>query len=52
MGFVKKKGSIVIQFLDPIPPGLQRREFMPKLEDAIEGATTKLVTEGQKQLAN
>ena len=52
MGFVKKRGTIVVEFLDPIPPGLSRREFMPKLETAIEGATAKLVAEGRKQLAN
>jgi 1-acyl-sn-glycerol-3-phosphate acyltransferase len=52
MGFLKKKGTIVVEFLDPIPPGMSRREFMPKLESAIEGATAKLVAEGQKQLAN
>ena len=52
MGFLKKKGTIVVEFLDPIPPGLSRREFMPRLETAIESATAKLVEEGQTQLAN
>jgi 1-acyl-sn-glycerol-3-phosphate acyltransferase len=52
MGFLKKKGTIVVEFLDPIPPGLSRREFMPRLESAIEGATAKLVSEGRRQLAN
>ncbi len=51
MGFVKNKGTVVIQFLTPIPPGLQRREFMQRLESAIETATAKLVDEGLKQLA-
>ena len=51
MGFLKKKGSIVIEFLPPIPPGLPRREFMPRLEAAIEGATAKLLAEGRQQLA-
>src|SRR5258706_15057121 len=39
MGFMKKKGMIVIAFLDPIPPGMPRRAFMARLEAAIEGAT-------------
>jgi 1-acyl-sn-glycerol-3-phosphate acyltransferase len=52
MGFLKKKGTIVIQFLEPISPGLQRRNFMLRLETAIEGATTLLIAEGQRQLAN
>jgi 1-acyl-sn-glycerol-3-phosphate acyltransferase len=50
MGFVKRKGTIVVEFLEPIPPGLHRREFMPRLEAEIEAATQKLVSEGQKQL--
>ncbi|HEY0301001.1 MAG TPA: lysophospholipid acyltransferase family protein [Rhizomicrobium sp.] len=50
-GFFKKPGTIVIEFLEPIPAGLPRREFMPRLETAIEGATNKLVAEGQRQLA-
>jgi 1-acyl-sn-glycerol-3-phosphate acyltransferase len=49
-GFLKKPGTIVLQFLEPIPPGLPRREFMPRLEAAIEGATAALVAEGQAQV--
>jgi 1-acyl-sn-glycerol-3-phosphate acyltransferase len=52
MGFVKKKGTIVIEFLDAIPPGLPRRDFMAKLEAAIEGTTAKLLDEGRKQLTS
>jgi 1-acyl-sn-glycerol-3-phosphate acyltransferase len=48
MGFVKKKGTIVIAFLDPIPPGLPRRDFMARLEAAIESATAKLLEDGRK----
>lgn len=47
MGFVKKPGRIVVQFLDPIPPGLQARAFLQTLEAQIEVATAKLVAEGQ-----
>ena len=50
MGFVKKKGTIVIEYLAPIPPGLPRRDFMARLESAIEGATVSLLEEGRKQL--
>jgi 1-acyl-sn-glycerol-3-phosphate acyltransferase len=49
-GFIKNPGTIVIQFLDPIPPGLPRREFMPRLQAAIEGATNELIAEGLDQL--
>ena len=50
VGFVKKAGIIVIEFLPPIPPGLKRREFMKRLEDAIEGASGRLIDEGRTLL--
>jgi 1-acyl-sn-glycerol-3-phosphate acyltransferase len=49
-GFLKKRGTIVIEFLAPIPPGLQRREFMARLEAEIETAAARLVAEGRQQL--
>ena len=49
-GFLKNPGTIVLEFLEPIPPGLPRREFMPRLEATIEGATNALIAEGQNQL--
>lgn len=51
MGFVKRKGTIVIEFLPPIPAGLPRRAFMARLQAEIEEATAKLVEEGQRQLS-
>jgi 1-acyl-sn-glycerol-3-phosphate acyltransferase len=50
-GFIKRKGKIVIEFLPPIPPGLNRREFMKVLEERIETATARLLAEGRKELA-
>src|ERR1700712_5621137 len=49
-GFTKYPGTIVLEYLEPIPPGLPRREFMPRLEAAIEGATSALIAEGLNQL--
>lgn len=49
-GFIKYPGTLVLEFLDPIPPGLPRREFMPRLETAIENATARLVAEGTNQI--
>lgn len=49
-GFLKKRGRVVIQFLEPIPPGLRPREFLPTLEARIETATAALVAEGETQL--
>jgi 1-acyl-sn-glycerol-3-phosphate acyltransferase len=40
--FHKQPGRIVLEFLPPIPPGLERREFMNHLEAAIEGAANRL----------
>lgn len=42
-GFTKKPGTIVLEFLPAIPPGLKRDDFMHRLEDAIETATNKLL---------
>ena len=40
--FHKRPGRIVVEFLPPIPAGLERREFMGRLETAIEGAANRL----------
>jgi len=47
-GFIKKPGHIVVEFLEPILPGLKRAEFMRFLEGQIETATTRLIAEGSK----
>jgi len=49
-GFVKKRGRVVVQFLEPIPAGLRPREFLQTLEARIETATAALVAEGQALL--
>jgi 1-acyl-sn-glycerol-3-phosphate acyltransferase len=38
-------GVIVFEYLEPIPPGLKRAEFMRILTDRIETASTKLLAE-------
>lgn len=43
-GGYTKKGTFVIEFLPPIAPGLQKGEFMAKLEEAIETACQDLLT--------
>jgi 1-acyl-sn-glycerol-3-phosphate acyltransferase len=40
--FVKKPGTIVVEFLPPIPPGLDRKAFIRDLESRIEGAAAAL----------
>ena len=43
--FVKHPGRIVLEFLEPIPPGWPRRKVMAELEQRIETATAALVRE-------
>ena len=45
--FVKHPGRIVVEFLEPIPAGLERKQFMARLERSIETATARLVTEAR-----
>ena len=45
---VKKSGLITLQFLPPIQPGLDRNEFMNRLQDNLETACQKLNESVQK----
>jgi len=42
-GFLRKPGTIVFEYLEPIPPGLKRAEFMRTLEERIETASDRLL---------
>jgi 1-acyl-sn-glycerol-3-phosphate acyltransferase len=42
-GFMRKPGTIVFEYLEPIQPGLKRGEFMRLLEERIETASNKLL---------
>ncbi len=46
--FAKRPGRIVLEFLEPIPPGLNRHAFMARLENEIETATRRLVQEAEE----
>ncbi len=41
--FFKRPGTVVVEFLPPIQPGLQRFEAMIELETRLEAATDRLV---------
>ena len=41
----RRPGTIVVEFLDPIPPGLPKAEFMSRLTEAIETASARLLAE-------
>jgi len=43
--WVKRPGRAAIEFLPAIPAGLEKVEFMQRLETSIEGATARLVAE-------
>jgi 1-acyl-sn-glycerol-3-phosphate acyltransferase len=46
-------GTIIVEFLDPIPPGLSKRDFLPRLQETIETASNRLIAEagGTERLA-
>ena len=48
--FLRRPGKVVLEYLEPIPPGLPRREFMALLESRIEEATARLIAEGRHAL--
>jgi 1-acyl-sn-glycerol-3-phosphate acyltransferase len=43
--WTKRPGTAVLEFLDPIPTGLPRHEFMARLQTAVEDRTAELVAE-------
>ena len=50
--FVKRPGRIILAFLEPIAPGLPRREMMAELEARIEAATSELEREAKGQMGD
>jgi len=42
-GFRKAPGTAIIEFIEPIPTGLHRTEFLRRLEKVIEDRTAELV---------
>jgi len=48
--FLKRKGRIILEFLEPIPPGRTRPRLMAELERRIETATAALLREGMSTI--
>ncbi len=42
---LRRPGTIIVEFLDPIPPGLPRAEFVERLISAVEAASARLLAE-------
>lgn len=49
-GVLRKPGVAVIEFLPPIPPGIELGDFMRQLADTIETASDKLMVEAGFEL--
>ena len=49
--FMRYPGTLVVEFLDPLPPGLPRDEFLSRVQTMIEDATNRLVAAGQAEQA-
>lgn len=47
--FLRRPGTIVVEFLPPIHAGLSRQDFAAKLENDIETATNRLLEEAASQ---
>lgn len=44
---LRRPGTIIVEFLDPIPPGLPKTEFLARLSEAIETASSRLLAEAK-----
>jgi 1-acyl-sn-glycerol-3-phosphate acyltransferase len=49
--FMRYPGTLVVEFLDPLPPGLSRREFIARVSSVIEEATNRLVEAARREQA-
>jgi 1-acyl-sn-glycerol-3-phosphate acyltransferase len=48
--FMRYPGTIRVEILDPIPPGLDKQDFVKRVQDSVETATARLIAEGQREL--
>jgi 1-acyl-sn-glycerol-3-phosphate acyltransferase len=44
-------GTLVVEFLDPLPAGLTRKEFIVRIATVIEAATNRLVEAAREEQA-
>jgi 1-acyl-sn-glycerol-3-phosphate acyltransferase len=49
--FMRYPGTLVVEFLDPLPPGLSRDEFIARVSTLIDAATSRLVAAARAEQA-
>ena len=49
--FMRYPGTLVVEFLDPLPPGLPRHDFIARVATVIEDATNRLVATARQEQA-
>jgi 1-acyl-sn-glycerol-3-phosphate acyltransferase len=49
--FLRRPGTVRVEFLDPISPGLDPEVFFARLQHDVEAATARLVQEGERESA-
>jgi 1-acyl-sn-glycerol-3-phosphate acyltransferase len=47
----RNPGTIVVEVLDPIAPGLDKEAFFARLQQTVEAASARLIAEGERELA-
>src|SRR5262249_30495740 len=47
--FMRYPGTLVVESLDLVPPGLPRDEFLKRIENVIEDASNRLVAAGRAE---
>jgi 1-acyl-sn-glycerol-3-phosphate acyltransferase len=50
--FIHRPGTIIVEFLPAIPPGLDSRSFLVRLQTTIETASNRLLVEGRAAVAS
>jgi 1-acyl-sn-glycerol-3-phosphate acyltransferase len=45
---IRYPGTIIVEILDPLPPGLPRAEFRTELQRRIEEAAGRLIIEAER----
>jgi len=48
--FLRFPGTIRVEVLDPIAPGLDPQAFFARLQDVVESATARLIAQGEREV--